>query len=286
MANSLKTFLMEQLTDLHDGVVMHLHDRDARDVLGEDLDQLRGTGTGKSLVMLALLDDLLRMTEIVLAGRWNPLDPGFAQFAAPFFQSAAKIFAKKGLWQYAHFQDLTPANAGKLLDFHSSSDWPFGGQHKPTQWSGLNICTNASIQSGNLTTLNGYERLSQTLLASLRERVPLENGVELGQLVDFIADRCEDARDQLQARHPEWQALAGEWAELKALRTELANQQTRLAEREQLICQEWKRFQQERAEFEQIRQQWEERLADQPAQFQALERHPRVDAGVPTRRSG
>lgn len=268
MADSLKTLLMDQLTDLQDSVVTHLEEHNARDVLGEDLDQLRSSGTGKSLVMLALIDDVLRIIEIVLERRCNPLEPKFAEFAAPFFQSAAKTFARKGLSQYAPFQNLQAESAGKFLEFHAGSGRPFGGHHAPTQWSGLKICTNVAGRFGNAATLVAYERLFQTLVTSLAERLPQTQREEVRQLVDFINDRIGDVRDQLKSRHQFSQAgqdaLAKERAELEALRSELAAQESQIKEREQLIQQEWKRFQQERAEFEQLRQQWEERLADQP----------------------
>src|SRR5690606_29918353 len=126
---------------------------------------LRSSGTGKSLVMLALLDDLLRMTEIVLAGKWNPLEPKFAAFAAPFFQTAAKTFAKKGLKQYAPFASLAAETAGRFLEFHADSGRPFGGHHSPTQWSGLKICTNVADRFDNLAAVDGYERLAGILLS-------------------------------------------------------------------------------------------------------------------------
>jgi ankyrin repeat protein len=268
MADSLKTLLMDQLTDLHDSVVTHLEEHNARDVLGEELDQFRSTGTGKSLVMLALIDDVLRIIEIVLNRKFNPLEPKFAEFAFPFFQSAAKTFARKGLSQYAPFQNLTSATAGTFLEFHAGSGRPFGGHHAPTQWSGLHISTNVAARYANAATLNGYERLFQTLIACLADRIPQTQRDEVRQLVDFITDRLSDVRDQLksQARHSQadYEALAKERAQLERLRAELAAQETHLKEREQLIQQEWKRFQQERADFEQLRQQWEERLADLP----------------------
>jgi hypothetical protein len=276
MSDSLKTLLLDQLSDLQECVVAHLDSHPPADVLGEDLDQLRSSGTGKSLVLLALFDDLLRMTEIVLAGRWNPLDQGFAEFASPFFQSAAKTFTKKGLKQYAEFTELSSESARKFLEFHASSGRPFGGHHQPTQWSGLKVCANVSSRFGNLAAIDGYERLAQTLLNQLAKRVPKAKPEDVRQLTDFITDRCGDARDQWKAQHPARQAdqqpVSKERAELAALRTELESKQAHLAEWEALIQQEWKRFQQERAEFEQLRQQWEERLADQPDHSAAIER--------------
>ncbi len=266
MTDSLKTHLMEQLTDLHDSVVLHLDECSARDVLGDDLDQLRKSGTGKSLVMLALLDDLLRMTEILLAERWNPLERDFAEFAAPFFQSAAKTFARKGLTQYAPYAHLAPENAGEFLAFHWKSTRPFGGQHAPTQWSGLHICTNVALRYGNMAALDGYERLTQALLSLLTERMRRADRDQIAQLSEFISDRCTAVRDQLEARRrngPADEDLSTAREELAALRAELESQQAQLAKRESLMEREWKRFQQDRAEFEQIRQQWEEHLADQ-----------------------
>lgn len=266
MADSLKILLMDQLTDLYDAVVIYLDDHPPQDVLGEDLEQLRSSGTGKSLVMLALLDDLLRITEIVLARQWNPLAPQFAELAAPFFQSAAKTFHRKGFKHYSAFLDLTPANAGRFLDYHAKSSRPFGGRHQPTQWSGLQVCTNVASLFQNLTVVEGYERLTQTLLTFLVESFPKADRDEVRQLVDFITDRCGDVRDQIQAESQALESahndLAKQQAELIALRTELETQRAQVEEREQVIQQEWKRFQQERAEFEQLRQQWEERLEE------------------------
>ena len=275
MADSLKTLLMDKISDLQDGIVSHLDAHSAREVLGEDLDQLRSTGTGKSLVMLALLDDLLRMTEIVLAGQWNPLEPNFARFAAPFLQTAARTFAKKGLKQYAPFANLSPESAGKFLEFHADSGRPFGGHHGPTQWSGLTICANVADQYGDLATLDGYEDLAKTLLTALSRQIPHAKREDLRQLQHFIADRCGDVRDRLVAAQQDRRGghvLAKERAELEALWTELAGLKTQLEERERLIQHEWKRFRQERAEFEQLRQEWEERLAEQPASSEERER--------------
>ncbi|MCA9069208.1 MAG: ankyrin repeat domain-containing protein, partial [Planctomycetaceae bacterium] len=173
---------------------------------------------------------------------------------------------RKGLKQYAPFIDLTPANAGRFLDYHFKSSRPFGGRHQPTQWGGLHICTNAASKFQNLDVLEGYERLTQSLLTALVDRFPKSNRDEIRQLVDFIADRCGDVRDQIQAQSRERQSaqdeLAKQWTELFALRKEVESQQALLQEREQVIQQEWKRFQQERAEFEQLRQQWEEQLEE------------------------
>lgn len=276
MADSLKILLMDQLTDLYDSVVIYLDDHSPQEVLGEDLDQLRSSGTGKSLAMLALLDDLLQITEIVLARQWNPLEPRFAEFATPFFQSVAKTLHRKGLKQYAPFVDLTATNAGRFLDYHTKSSRPFGGHHQPTQWSGLAICTNVASQFQNLAVLEGYEHLTQTLLTSLTEWFPKSNREEVQQLVDFITDRCGDVRDQIieetQDLETAQDELAKQRTELIALRSELEAQQSQLQERDQIIQQEWKRFQQERAEFEQLRQQWEERLEDKPDDSQEVEK--------------
>ncbi len=238
------------------------------DVLKEQLAELRETLAGplpgeSSEMALSLFDDWLRMTEIVLAGRWKPLEPSFARFALPFFQAAADTFARSGQPGYAAFARLSLSEAGRFLEHHSRSPQPFGGRHQPTRWSGLAICESVSIRIQNPAPLSAYERVARTLLSALKKRVIHARQFDLQQLVEFISDRCSDARDRIAERrqedgfHPV--KLARERAELNALRAELASQRARLTERENLMEQEWNRFRRERAEFERLRQRWEER---------------------------
>ena len=261
MTASLWDALKEQLAELREALAGPPGDPRASDSLADALSGFCNAGES-SVFGLALFDDLLRMTEIVLAGRWQPLEPHFARFALPFFQAAADAFVRNGQPAYAALARLSSAEAGRFLDHHSQSTQRFGGRHQPTQWSGLTICERVSLRLQNPALLSRYERLARTLLAALKKHAIHARQSDLEQLAEFISDRCADARDRLEEA---WQAddldplqLARERAELRALRSELESQQARLAERENLMEQEWDRFRRERAEFERLRQRWEE----------------------------
>ncbi len=127
MTASLWDVLKEQLAELRDLLARPLREPRASDILKDVFGPNCTTGES-TVIELALFDDLLRMTEIVLAGRWKPLEPHFTRFALPFFQTAADAFVRNGQPGYAAFVHLSPAEAGRFLEHRSQSPQPFGGR--------------------------------------------------------------------------------------------------------------------------------------------------------------
>ncbi len=194
MTRSLMDVLTPSLGDLHESVADSLDESPSVRIFGDAVDQLRLGRTGKSLLTVALLNDLLSVTEILLRGRWHPLETQFARSAVSFFQYSANLFSQKGLEHYRPYCQMRPEDAGSFLEFHATCPRPFGGRHFATKWSGLTLCENAAVQFQNVRILALYEQLVRCLLKAVAEHVLFLKKGDARKLLEFIGDRFADAR--------------------------------------------------------------------------------------------
>jgi hypothetical protein len=200
---TLKELLVGPLAELHDVVTARLDERNVRELLGEELSRLRGGGTGRSLVMLALLHDAVRVTQIAL-GSQPERHPAALAFAAPFLRTAVRTFAAKGLGMFGEYEVLGPREAGGFLREYAADDRPFGGANPETGWSGLQLGRNVALRFGEPAALDCYERLMGRLLSSLEGHgVTAGEGSPMQQLREFLADSIADIREALPDRAAE-----------------------------------------------------------------------------------
>lgn len=244
MADSLRELLIEPLTDLHDTIIAHFNDRTAGEILGDALIGLRGSGTGKSLVMLALLNDSLQAIEIVLGEKPQHF-PVATEFVAPFIRTATRTFDDKGISAFGPYTKLSGKRVPEFLAFHRNYERPFGGRHRKTAWCGMHMCLNAARRFQDPSIIYEYGRPMHLLIDSVTKCCERRAGYaavceRAGQLRDFLSDSCDEAREGVtphsaspepaeEARLTEWeQRLQGEQQLLEKLKADLESQRQQL----------------------------------------------------------
>lgn len=208
MADSLKQRLMPLVSKLHESLCRHLTGHDLRTVLGDELFRLRGSGTGRSVVMLALLADVLHVCEIVTGA--NPRKfPGTLSYTASMWRSAVNAFAKKGLPTFAPFQDLAPQQIPEFLEAYRESSEAFTGGSRHTEWCGLALCRNVAMTCGDRKVVADYERLFLSLLDGLQEQdvsADPQQAMALEQLRDLVSDHCSEITGNVRQQQVDQQA--------------------------------------------------------------------------------
>ncbi|WP_166819866.1 HEAT repeat domain-containing protein [Thalassoroseus pseudoceratinae] len=197
MIETFKYRIQPAILELHETLVAQMSDCPLADALGEDLDQLRGDGTGRSIVLLAVMNDVLRMNQIALES--HPEIPSRTLDAIlPFCQSVAKTFATKGLDHYQPYTDLQRESIESFFDFYRTSRLPFTAESPITHWSGLQICRNVALQTRDGSVVDAYEQLVSTVIEFLDEiGLTRRHSPAIGSLEEFLLDSCEDIRDDL-----------------------------------------------------------------------------------------
>ncbi|HUG91475.1 MAG TPA: ankyrin repeat domain-containing protein [Planctomycetaceae bacterium] len=276
MSHSLKGLIAGPLMELNDALVLHFEEAPARDVLGESLFALREKGTGRSLVLLALLADVLRVVEA--AAPDDPeADDELVVFAADFLQVAARTFAKKGLSRYAAFGSGSSDDAAGLIAFHRDDSGTFGGSNERTHWGGLAVCRNVARLFDDPAVLDRYESVLSGLADAL---LPLcEGAVEQTERLErvraFIAESCDAAARPPARGEADFEARQ---AALDAERAALADERGGLAEERAALDQERDALAEQRAAVEAEQAEWtgrraalETELAELSAQRDAIE---------------
>jgi len=157
------------------GVMNHVNEENAKEVLGTPLVPLIGCGSLKSIVTLALYADVLRMLrEIALADK--ELGDAEIHESLGWLKVIAGTFAKVRK-EYSKFAELNAELARSFMrQYESDSGW-FGYKNSGTKWSGIVVCRNLKNQfavSGPLETFGG-------LLVQWAEQLAGVDGVSRGE---------------------------------------------------------------------------------------------------------
>ncbi len=288
MIETFKHRIQPAILELHETVMAQMSDCPLPEALGEHLNHLRGDGTGRSIVLLAVMNDVLRMNQIALGP--NPeTHPEALDAILPLCRSAAKTFAAKGLAHYEPYTNLQREDASEFLEFYRSSRLPFTAEASVTQWSGLQICRNVAVHTQDGSVVDAYEELINTV-TDFWDEVGLtrRQSPAIAALQEFLTDSCEDIRDELgdhsherprissnvdrhleaeRNRLSQWQEqLNRQHAELSAGRSELQKQLTDLRDRETRLKQLQAQLKQQQDQF-----------ADRETQLQAARERLTID---------
>ena len=123
-----------------EGVMAHLRDDNAKEILGPGLSPLIGRGSLKSIVTFALYADVLRMVrDMVMAD--GEISDEEVQESLGLLSVLAAGFAKVRK-EYSSFAVLTGQNARDYLAQYSTDAGLFGHANEATQWAGVELCRN------------------------------------------------------------------------------------------------------------------------------------------------
>lgn len=126
-----------------EGVMAHLRDDNANQILGPGLSPLIGRGSLRSIVTFALYADVLRMVrDMVMAD--GEISDEEVQVSLGLLSVVAAGFAKVRK-EYAAFQQLTADSARQFLSQYESDAGLFGHANEVTKWSGVELCRNMQI---------------------------------------------------------------------------------------------------------------------------------------------
>jgi hypothetical protein len=122
-----------------EGVMAHLNDANAKELLGPGLSPLLGRGTLRGLVTFAIYADVLRMVrDMVMAD--GEISDEEVQESLGLLSVVAAGFAKVRSKEYAAFTELSPETAPQFLSRYGSDGGLFGHTNEATQWSGVELC--------------------------------------------------------------------------------------------------------------------------------------------------
>jgi ankyrin repeat protein/tetratricopeptide (TPR) repeat protein len=143
-----------------DGVMAHLRDDNAKEILGTGLSPLIGRGPLKSIVTFALYADVLRMVrDMVMAD--GEISDEEVQESLGLLSVLAAGFAKVRSKDYASFASLSTHTARAFLSQYGSDKGLFGYENAATQWAGVKACRNVREHCTDSAPL---EQLGQTLV--------------------------------------------------------------------------------------------------------------------------
>jgi len=137
-----------------EGVMAHLRDDNAKEILGLGLSPLIGRGSLKSIVTFALYADVLRMVrDMVMAD--GEISDGEVKESLGLLSVLAAGFAKVRK-EYASFTQLTPETARQFLSQYESDAGLFGHANEATKWAGVALCRNFQDGFGDSTPLEAF----------------------------------------------------------------------------------------------------------------------------------
>jgi TPR repeat protein len=153
------------------GVMVHLREDNAGDLLGPSLGSLVSRASLKAIVTFALYADVLRVVRDVLLADGEISDDE-VQEALPLLATLAAGFAgvKK---EYAGYAALRAENVREFLEHYGADAKAFGHADESTKWAGFQVCRKLQAQFNDGGPLG---MLGQWLVA-WADRVVESNGV-------------------------------------------------------------------------------------------------------------
>jgi hypothetical protein len=174
-----------------EGVMAHLRDDNAKEILGPGLSPLIGRGSLRSIVTFALYADVLRMVrDMVMAD--GEISDEEVQESLGLLSVIAGGFAKVRK-EYAAFAALTALNARDFLTKYTSDSGLFGHANASTKWAGVNACRNIEATCGDSGPLKSFGEA----IVSWAESVVSSDGMSTTeqQHLAVIRGLCTSARD-------------------------------------------------------------------------------------------
>ena len=143
-----------KLIEVVDGVMAHLRDDNAKEILGPGLSPLIGRGSLKSLVTFALYADVLRMVrDMVMAD--GEISDEEVQESLGLLSVLAEGFARVRK-DYAEFTPLSHDTTRHFLAKYESDAGLFGRANEATRWAGIQLCRNIQSHCGESAPLKGF----------------------------------------------------------------------------------------------------------------------------------
>ena len=140
-----------------EGVMAHLRDDNAKEILGPGLSPLIGRGSLKSIVTFALYADVLRMVrDMVMAD--GEISDEEVQESLGLLSVLAEGFAKVRK-DYAPFTGLTAETALAFLDKYSTDAGLFGHANDDTKWAGAELCRKIQMDVGDSRPLDAFRAI-------------------------------------------------------------------------------------------------------------------------------
>lgn len=175
-----------KLIEVVDGVMAHLRDDNAKEILGPGLSPLIGRGSLKSLVTFALYADVLRMVrEMVMAD--GEISDDEVQESLGLLSVLAAGFAKVRK-EYASFSSLTPHTVRDFLTQYGMDNGLFGYENTATQWAGVKACRNVKEHCNDSGPL---EHFGQTLVDWAQQLIAADGVQPVEQaLLDQLKSLC------------------------------------------------------------------------------------------------
>lgn len=130
-----------------EGVMAHLRDDNAKEILGPGLSPLIGRGDLKSIVKFALYADVLRMVRDMVMADGEISDEEVKE-SLGLLSVLAAAFAKVRK-EYASYTQLSNENACQFLSQYEADAGLFGYANEVTKWAGVELCRNIQSDCGD-----------------------------------------------------------------------------------------------------------------------------------------
>jgi len=184
---SILHLVNQPIKELRAMIMAHVSQSGRPAVLGPTLDRLLKSGSGRSLVTLALTSDFLRMmVSCILADR--TLTASEVQYSYPFLGPASGLFAKyrEG---YKEYSGLNKAFIGDFLKFYANDSSLLGLKCRYTRWAGIQIVNNVAANCDDPAPRDFAENAYLAFGTSLKHAAG--GGPEIGSVLENIASQFQ-----------------------------------------------------------------------------------------------
>jgi TPR repeat protein/formylglycine-generating enzyme required for sulfatase activity len=195
MSNLIESLLEPGIQKAISSAAIHLNENTRDELLGPSLVRFAKSGTGKTLLTLAVYSDSLRIVfDTLLAD--GKITAKEVEVSKSFLAKAAASYAKVRR-QYAPFASLKDAEIIPFLKMYQRDTGSFGHLHTSTKWSGIAVCQNIAKKTGDSTALN---TLRETLLKGAKALL-LADGVDQKEVI-YLKKLEEELLGKISAPKP------------------------------------------------------------------------------------
>ena len=195
MSNTIESLLEPGIQKAINSAAIHLNENTRDELLGASLVRFAKSGTGKTLLTLAVYSDSLRIVfDTLLAD--GKITAKEVEVSKSFLAKAAASYAKVRS-QYAPFASLKDAEIIPFLKMYQRDTGSFGHLHTSTKWSGIAVCQNIAKKTGDSTALN---TLRETLLKGAKALL-LADGMDQKEVI-YLKKLEEELHGKISAPEP------------------------------------------------------------------------------------
>ena len=195
MSNLIESLLEPGIQKAISSAAIHLNENTRDELLGPSLVRFAKSGTGKTLLTLAVYSDSLRIVfDTLLAD--GKITAKEVEVSKSFLAKAAASYAKVRS-QYVPFASLKDAEIIPFLKMYQRDTGSFGHLHTSTKWSGIAVCQNIAKKTGDSTALN---TLRETLLKGAKALL-LADGVDQKEVI-YLKKLEEELLGKISAPKP------------------------------------------------------------------------------------